>query len=150
MARRVKVLVDDAWYTVEFLGAQGTHLQVRVNGSPFEVEIHGIEIPSSLHTQRYSSPHPMRGNRPTAAPQHSREPTNALSDAYHITAPMTGRIVRISVKLGEQIKPGDEVCVLEAMKMEQSIQVSVLGLVKTIHVHPDQVVTSGDLLVEIE
>ena len=150
MARQIKVLVEDLWYTVEFLGAQGTRLQVRVNGHPAEVEVTGIELPSSLRTQRYSSAAPMRAGRVAEEMAKARQPIPVAGDEKHITAPMTGRIARVSVNVGDRVRPGDEVCILEAMKMEQSIRVSVAGIVKAIQVQPGQSVSAGELLLELE
>ena len=149
MARQVRVQVGDLWYTVEFLGAQGTRLQVRVNGQPAQVEVSGIALPSSLQTQRYSSAAPMRATEVAAEVARAR-PQGASADPRHITAPMTGRIVRIPVQVGDQVRSGEEVCVLEAMKMEQSIRASVAGAVKEIRVHEGQNVVAGEVLVELE
>jgi biotin carboxyl carrier protein len=63
---------------------------------------------------------------------------------------MHGRVVAVSVKPGDRVSPGSEVCILEAMKMEQSIRVSGEGVVKEVHIKPGQQVASGDILVELE
>jgi biotin carboxyl carrier protein len=55
----------------------------------------------------------------------------------------------VSVRVGDRVKPGDEVCVIEAMKMEQSMRVSREGVIKQVHVHAGQQVNAGDLLVEL-
>ncbi len=63
---------------------------------------------------------------------------------------MPGRIIAVSVHAGDRVKPGDELCVIEAMKMEQSLRVSHEGTVKAVHVEPGRQVKAGDLLVEFE
>ena len=149
MARQVKVQVGENWYTVEFLGAQGTRLQIRVNGQSTQVEVSGVPLPSSLQTQRYSSAAPMQ-TAGLADDLGRKQPIASSFDPKNITAPMNGRIVRIVVEVGGQVRAGDELCVLEAMKMEQSIQTSVLGTIKEIKVSEGQSVAAGEVLVELE
>jgi len=149
MARLVKVQVGELLYTVEFLGAQGNRLQARVNGHPIQVEVSGIDLPPSLRTQRRSAPTPMRAGQVAAEVAKAR-PAVVAATEKQIVAPMNGRIVRISVQAGDRVRPGEEVCVLEAMKMEQSIRTSVAGVVKEVRAQPGQSVPAGEVLVELE
>ncbi len=54
------------------------------------------------------------------------------------------------VRPGDSVAAGDEVCVVEAMKMEQSIRAVQAGVVKTIHVQPMDSVNASDPLIELE
>lgn len=63
---------------------------------------------------------------------------------------MPGRVISILVRPGDQVSAGDEVCVVEAMKMEQSILAPKDGTVKTIYVQPMDPVGADDPLVELE
>jgi biotin carboxyl carrier protein len=56
----------------------------------------------------------------------------------------------ILVRPGDQVSAGDEVCVVEAMKMEQSIRSPRDGVVKAVHVQPLDSVNPDDPLVELE
>jgi acetyl-CoA carboxylase biotin carboxyl carrier protein len=55
-----------------------------------------------------------------------------------VTVPMVGKIVSVSVKVGDKIKEDDQVAVLEAMKMEMPIVAPITGTVKEICVGPGQ------------
>ncbi len=55
-----------------------------------------------------------------------------------VTVPMVGKIVSISVKVGDQVKEDDPVAVLEAMKMEMPIVAPVSGTIQEIKVAPGQ------------
>ncbi|HEV3040405.1 MAG TPA: biotin carboxylase N-terminal domain-containing protein [Candidatus Angelobacter sp.] len=70
----------------------------------------------------------------------------------HETAnsPMPGQILRILVAAGQHVKPGDQLVVLEAMKMEQTIKTTIDGVVKAILVKLGDIVAPGQMLVEIE
>jgi biotin carboxyl carrier protein len=63
---------------------------------------------------------------------------------------MPGRVMSIRVRPGDRVSAGDEVCVVEAMKMEQSIRSPRDGVVKTVHVQPLDSVSADDPLVELE
>ena len=63
---------------------------------------------------------------------------------------MPGRVISIMVRPGDQISVGDELCVVEAMKMEQSIRAARSGIVKIIHVQPMDSVSASDPLMELE
>jgi acetyl-CoA carboxylase biotin carboxyl carrier protein len=67
-----------------------------------------------------------------------------------VTVPMVGKIVSVSVKVGDKIKEDDQVAVLEAMKMEMPIVAPVSGTVKEILVAPGQEVETEAVIAVIE
>ena len=74
---------------------------------------------------------------------------DAVGGKGEIYSPMQATVVKINVDVGDQVVAGDEICVLEAMKMEQPIFSPVAGLVKSREVSAGDNVASGALLVEI-
>ena len=66
-----------------------------------------------------------------------------------VKAPMQGLIARISVKVGDQVKVGQTVVVLEAMKMQNDIPADRAGAVTAVMVAVGQVVSRGDVLVQV-
>ena len=62
---------------------------------------------------------------------------------------MSGRIVSLSVKVWDEVESGTEVCVLEAMKMEQSVRLSQSGTIRAVFVQPDETVAAGTPLIQI-
>ena len=67
-----------------------------------------------------------------------------------VTAPLPGRVIELKVKVGDTVKANDEVLVLEAMKMENSITTDYAGTVKQILVAESQTVATDAVLMEIE
>lgn len=67
-----------------------------------------------------------------------------------LQAPMPGRIVQITVEVGQELNIGDEILSLEAMKMENVLKAEGIGKVKAILIKPDQVVDKGSVLIEFE
>jgi biotin carboxyl carrier protein len=70
--------------------------------------------------------------------------------ATPVTVPMVGKIVSVSVKVGDKIKEDDQVAVLEAMKMEMPVVSPVTGTVKEISVKAGQEVEAEAVIAVIE
>jgi len=68
----------------------------------------------------------------------------------HVTTAMPGTIVAVKVKVGDKIKAGDGVLVIEAMKMENEVQAAVSGIVIATYVAKGDAVTPDQVLVEIQ
>lgn len=76
-----------------------------------------------------------------------RHPGNVQESA---NSPMPGQVLRILVSEGQQVKPGDALVALEAMKMEQTIKANMEGVVRAILVKVGDMVAPGQMLVEIQ
>ncbi|KAF8449120.1 hypothetical protein L210DRAFT_3609542 [Boletus edulis BED1] len=77
----------------------------------------------------------------------SRE--KATSDPGSVGAPMSGVVVEVRVKEDQEIKKGDPLCVLSAMKMESAVTAPVSGHIKRVVVNEGDSINQGDLTVEI-
>jgi biotin carboxyl carrier protein len=67
-----------------------------------------------------------------------------------VEVPITGKILSIDVKVGDTVKEGDVICVLESMKMENPLLSPVDGTVTEINIAVDQVVKPGEVVAVIE
>ena len=137
-----RVKVGDRWYTVDIEEPIGSIAKVTVEGEVFEVEV----------SQPESGPQGVSKDVPNmpSYPRPNDSQPIASNDSVLITSPMSGKILSIRVKPGESVSAGDEICVIEAMKMEQTIKSHRNGVIKKILVKPlDQVVISATL-VELE
>jgi acetyl/propionyl-CoA carboxylase alpha subunit len=67
-----------------------------------------------------------------------------------IEAPMPGVIIDVLVSEGQEVKKGDFLCVLEAMKMENTILSVGDGIIKTVKISKGQTFDKGDVLIEFE
>ena len=67
-----------------------------------------------------------------------------------VEVPITGKIISIDVKVGDTVKEGDVICMLESMKMENPILSPVDGTIAEIGVAADQVVKPGEVIAVIE
>ena len=67
-----------------------------------------------------------------------------------VEVPLTGKIISVNVKPGEEVKEGDILCLLESMKMENPILAPVGGKISEVGIASGQVVQAGDLVAVIE
>ena len=67
-----------------------------------------------------------------------------------VEVPLTGKIISINVKPGDEVKEGDTLCLLESMKMENPILSPVDGTVTQVKVTVEQVVKPGEIIAIIE
>ena len=104
-----------------------------------------IEFQADAVAAPVAAPAPKAAPAPAAAPA----PKAAPAGANAVTAPLPGTITQSLVKVGQQIKAGDTVVMMEAMKMENSITAEYDGTVKAILVQQGAQVQSGEALVEM-
>ena len=142
---RLRVQVGNNWYNVEVGDLDQSPVLVTVEGETFPVEVEGLPSQGRTRTRRG------RGETPgiLVPPPASRvNPTGG--DGNFIRSPMPGRVISIMVRPGDSVSVGQEVCVVEAMKMEQSIRSPQNGVVKEIRVQPMDSVRTNDPLMELE
>lgn len=65
-------------------------------------------------------------------------------------APMPGKVLQVSARVDDEVKPGDPLLILEAMKMENVLSAEIAGTVREVHVKPGEMVEPGKLLVLVE
>lgn len=110
---------------------------ITLNGKVYEVDIEEVK----------------KGEKPQPTIQkQAAQPKKEAADTGSgevIEAPMPGTIVNIMVKNGDQVKKGQVVAMLEAMKMENEIVAPVDGTVVSVDVEKGQNVNLGDSLVQI-
>ena len=73
-----------------------------------------------------------------------------ITNKSHIGAPMPGMIGLMRVKVGDNVKEGDALLTMEAMKMETILRSEKIGVVKNVYVQAGDTVEAGDLLIVIE
>ena len=142
----LRIRVGDHWYSVEVGDLSYSPVEVTVEGETIYVEVDG------LPSRPPPGPRPQRRSPAEIVQPPPRRPGGAASDPSdgNLRSPMAGRVIAIMVRPGDQVSVGDEVCVVEAMKMEQSIRAVRSGVVKAIHVQPMDSVSANDPLIELE
>jgi len=141
----LRIKVGDNWYVVEVGELTHSPVQVTVEGETFLVEIEGLPATPPAR--------PRRGRTQTPdiiVPPPPTRSSAGVGPENVITSPLSGRVISILVRPGDQVTAGQEVCVIEAMKMEQSIRTIRDGVVKEVLVQPMDTVRTNDPLIELE
>ena len=138
-------------------------LKVQVEGQTFTVDVgdlHTRPIIATLNEKVFAVwPEEMEVERIAAAtapasPTHKPTPqpssTHASGNGHIVRAPIPGTVNRITVQEGVTVAVGQELCVLEAMKMNNIIRATRVGRVKAIPITTGQHVRHGDTLIELE
>ena len=87
---------------------------------------------------------------PAQADLHTRLPVKQKPDTSKlIMSPMPGLVVSVAVVVGQEVKTGEAVCVVEAMKMQNIIRAEADGVVKTVTAAPGAAVAADEVLVEL-
>ena len=128
-----------------------TTYTIVVNGKTYEVEVEKkgsspvpkVSTSAPAVTPAAPSPAPV----PQAAPV---SPTAAAGGAGNkLTAPMPGKVINVKVSVGESVKKGQELIIMEAMKMHNPVLAANDGVVKEIYVKPGDPVQTGAALISI-
>jgi len=100
--------------------------KVKVNGKVYEVELESV-------TEAQGA---VKADAPVAQP----------SAPVKVLAPMQGKILSVKVSVGSQVKKGQVIAILEAMKMENEVVSTADGVVKELKVSKDQTVNNQDVI----
>ena len=142
---RLRIKVDGQWYNVEIGDLTDTPIEVRVNGEAFLIEIEPAPQERTTSVRRTRSVN--IENHPVV-PRYTGSQDSPNENM--LRSPMPGRVMSINVRPGDSVNEGDEVCVVEAMNMEQSIRAPRAGIIKAIHVQPLDSVDVNEPLIELE
>lgn len=154
--------VDGVEYEVEIEDPRAEPVRVIVNGQAFAVsvteqpssttprpvpsaqpaqELEDVYVPTVAST--YVATAPLVEEEPAAGPPPAAARGGATSQ---VTAPMPGKILDIAVGVGSQVKQGEVLCNLEAMKMKSPIRSTAAGKVARVLINEGQNVNFGDVL----
>ena len=133
MARQIRVQIGQQWYIVELDDISTSPVRAVVDGIPLEVEVEGLP--------------PAQTPAPAGA---SGIPVNVpAGQVTQVRTPMLGVIVSVAVSVGQRVSARDPLCVLEALKLQQSIRAPVEGVVRRVLVQPGQDVVADQVIAEL-
>ncbi|MBR5256338.1 MAG: biotin/lipoyl-binding protein [Bacteroidales bacterium] len=140
--KEYKFKIGGKEYNVTVNPKEGKFFDVTVNGATYEVEAENAPAAAPV-AQPVAAPVQAA---PAAAAAPAAKPAGA---GEKLASPLPGVIIEISVKEGQQVKAGQKVAILEAMKMENEIPAPKDGTITEIHVHKGDTLQEGDPVVTI-
>lgn len=151
--RTYSYTVNGARYDVTIESLRDQVAKMNVNGIAFDVEILGAPLTESdLPEVVLSKTNIVETPSAPVASSASKKPagTGAAGSGTPVKAPLPGVVTQIPVTVGQPVKKGDTVVVLEAMKMENNIMAEVDGTVTGVCVAAGDSVLEGTTLLTIE
>jgi len=147
--KNYKFKINGNPYSVDIVDIEDQVANVEVNGTPYQVEME-LELRKPVSTPKTvvklaAPPTPHAAQVSAKVPQAAAAP----SGGSVIKSPLPGVVLNIFVKVGDTVKPGQHVLMLEAMKMENNIDADKEGVIKEIRVKPNDSVMEGDVLMVI-
>jgi biotin carboxyl carrier protein len=143
--KRFRITFEGKSYDITVDDPAANPVRVTVDGDTFEIPLESLddvpETPAQPAVPSSVTP------RPVSAP--SRVEPDAIN-GHVLKAPMPGTINKVSVKPGDKVEYGQELCVLEAMKMNNVLRATGPGQVAQVRVTEKQSVQHGDVLIVFE
>ncbi len=144
--KNFKFTINGNIYDTEIIGIEDNIAEVSINGVAYSVEIsrkqQSAKTPKLVRTMAVPSTDSHPSMTKTASPA-------APKGAGKIKSPLPGVILEIYVREGENVKIGQKLLMLEAMKMENNINADKEGQVTSIKVGKGDSVMEGDILIVI-
>ena len=123
--------------------------RVNVNGTDYEITLEEVTwAEASKPSAPVAQPAPAAAPAPAEVPA-APAATAAPAGGEQILSPMPGNILNVNVKVGDAVKKGQVLLILEAMKMENEIMAPKDGTITSVNVQNGSTVESGALLVTI-
>jgi acetyl-CoA/propionyl-CoA carboxylase biotin carboxyl carrier protein len=113
-------------------------------------EVNGRRITVALWLPDATEDGLPRATSTAAKPRRQHHAGVLGSGSSSVTVPMQGTIVKVSVEVGQQVEAGQTVMILEAMKMENSVNAEKAGVVTAINVTSGDSVSAGDVVAVVE
>ena len=118
---------------------------ITVNGVTYVVDVEEVGASASAPAAApAAAPAPVAPKAAPVAPK-----AQGTAGAVAVKAPMPGNIMKVNVKVGDAVKKGDVLCILEAMKMENEIFAPQDGVVATVNVTKGATVKTDDVLASL-
>ena len=147
--KNYKLKINGTEYSVDINDVEGQEIKLEVNGTPYTVtvdqELHEHKTRTTVINDRM----PPRVSAANGDVQRASAPRPGAAGGTKVTTPLPGTILDVFVNVGDQVKSGQTVVLLEAMKMENNIEADTEGTVTSINVRKGDSVLEGDTLIVI-
>jgi biotin carboxyl carrier protein len=140
---KYQVKIGEQNFEVEVGDLQARPILATVEGETFEITPE--EVQAAAPVASVSTSVPASAPAPVAA-----APVVAVNSARAVVSPLPGTIIVVSVKPGDSVKHGQELMVLEAMKMKNAIRATREGVVAAVHVSVGDTVRHSQPLLEFK
>ena len=148
--KNFKFKINGTDYNVDINEVEGQEIKLDVNGTPYVVTVDKeMRAQKPRTTIVSSSPAPRVAAAAGDVQRASAPNPNSAAGGTKVATPLPGTILDVFVNVGDTVKAGQNVVVLEAMKMENNIEADRDGTVTAVNVRKGDNVLEGDTLIVI-
>ena len=140
--KKYKFTIRGTDYDVHLKDIEDNIAELDVNGTIYKVEVHGEVKTTKTPTLVRKPVEQMPG-------EGQIRKSESAGGKHKVTAPLPGTILKINVSVGDTVAEGQNIIVMEAMKMENQVQTGKGGEVTAIKVNVGDSVLQDDVLIEI-
>jgi len=144
--KKFKFNIQGNPYEVEILNIEDNQAEVQVNGTTLIVEVDKSLMPSKTPRLVRTPAVPSTDSSPSTS---RTSPPGDRKGSGVVKSPLPGTILSIHVKVGDTVRIGDKLLILEAMKMENNINSDKEGVVAELKVNQGDAVMEGQILLLI-
>ena len=142
--KNYKLKINGNDYNVDINEVEGQEIKLDVNGTSYVVT-----VDQEIKQQKKAPVARPTTSQVAPAAGGNVQKANAPAAGAKVTTPLPGTILDVFVNVGDAVKAGQTVVLLEAMKMENNIEADTAGTVKEVKVRKGDSVLEGDVLVVI-
>jgi biotin carboxyl carrier protein len=144
------VAVDDDIYEIDLIKVGKDEYSILYKGKSYNIEVIGTADPKHYNVNTFYFTYGIDVIDAEARYMHSREETGAHHGENIIRSPMPGKVVKILVKVGDEVEQGQTVIIVSAMKMESEFKAGKAGKVIEIPVKEGDTIDGNQVMVVIE
>jgi biotin carboxyl carrier protein len=146
----LEIKVDNKIYQVDLMHNDEGIFSILANGRSYNIELVPQSKPKHYTAYTLYDSYDLEVIDAESRYLRNRSGATQLSSENTISSPMPGKVVKIPVSVGDEVKKGDTVITISAMKMESEYKSPMDGKVSKIHVQEGSTVEANQVLVEIE
>ena len=120
--------------------------KVKVNGKTYEVQLESVD---EVKTES-ATPSEVKTKEAPKKETSKKAPSSSSPNLVEVVAPIQGNVIDVKVKVGDKVKKGDVLLLIEAMKLENEVNSPSDGEVVEVIVSKGQQVTTKQLLLKIK
>jgi biotin carboxyl carrier protein len=135
MINKLKVRIESHWYLVEVGDLEGDEVEVIVDGQRFEVN-----LDKDVKLESISSSPVLSNTKDKSLTKDNSNPRGSFK------TPMPGSVIDILVKEGDEVSDSQDICIIESMKMQQTLKADFVGTITEILISSGDQVLDGDEL----
>lgn len=144
------IKVDDKVYDLDMVQVETGVYSVLYKGLSYNVELIATDSPKKYAVNTFYHSYEAEVIDAEAKYQQARRAGDSFESESTILSPMPGKVVKIPVEVGQQVRKGETVVIVAAMKMESEYKAMKDGVIAEIFVKEDQTIDGNQPLVRID